>query len=1824
MAIAECELLEEPLTITIKVPGLPDSSGRLQWGIHKVPWTLNSTIATYVPEELQIEKVLLDGNFVHKEDWSLTRLRPDAELIVIPQFGSGYEALAIGIASMVTMTVASFMISMALAPSPADLSPRKDRGAESFSFSGFTLDTHAGVPIPVIYGRHKTAGVLISSFLSVVDSPDQRDPTKDVFNMLILLCHGEIEAIESVEINDQPYTNYKDITVYTRLGTNPQTAIPGFNELANTIEINFNIVPEGTATYTTNATNVIAFEVVVRWPGGLFRVNEKGSMKSNGYKYRVDYRVSGGGSWTEAGERRVDKEVRGQLTNIFRVDIPESIGPNQFDIKVYEIWVEEKSSGSTWEAVFAGVTEITRDTSFDNTYPGYALLGVRGIATDQLSGTVPNITSIVRGKKVRQWTDKLEPPVPPTTVLNPVVGLMEKGKRQYKVTYVTAVGETTASHASDVLDAPALSKIDIAVTASVQAGVTGINLYRTRGILPSPSTAISSYSLAAGNGDTEFAIFPGVYDYAIAFETADGETGLTVTDAEVAPADFYPGPDPFIVVDALTANGIFTNEDEYNYQDYLMDFAGNDPNIRREHYRNTINRFVQISLTGIPISSDIRVVGRKIYRRLNPIHYQIIVGGEEPNIEIGQTIPFDDINWKLIGSIYDNTTTTFVDKNVNPGKLPFSSTQSGANPDNIYKLVVSLPNTTATYTDNIVDASLSVTEPPTENLASVTPYWSNSFWTDKPPWVIYDMFSNPIYGLGRWISTTELNEQSFKDASDYCKALVDSGETYYSCTAQSGGASTVTLAVGASAINNIYVNKLAKIVGGQGSGQSSLITAYNGTTKVATVADAWTIQPNSTSLIEIHNTEERCNIDIVVNTAREALDLLLEEFAAPHRLSLLLINGKWSLLVDQPVEATQMFTMSNIDKDSFRLEFSSYRDRYNTFMTQYHDREKNFEIETLEIASRVDVDILDNPRRIRQQSFHGVTRRSQVLRESRYHLNNAFFLRRQITFDASIDSVLLTAGDTFWFQHDLPGYGLKGGRVVSATISTVTINKEVTISAGSIYKIRVRSVDISGVETFQEKVVTNAIGSHTVLTVDTNFSTIPSADDVYSFGIVPVVKFRAISVQDAGVASRRITGTEYSDSVYLENPILISVSQSSLPHPSAPPGQVEDLLGYEDSGIDFSIDPKSTIIIEWKRPSLDATKGLYNGVKVYLRNIKNNAYSVYSVINGNNIFTYKLINMPVGETFDIKVVSTSAYGVDANFDLAPVVRVSTTNIYFNPEVPRGLELFLQGNENSAYISDIFVSYFKGRDAKFTWKRVSPLGVLFRNGTYDYSYEFLNVGAYGQSNANLFIKDYQVQIIDITTNAILRTEFVVDPVYIYTYEKNLEDNSGSILRTFDISIRSRSTLNLLSNGTNILRVSNPIPDMSAVIPTVTSIVEGLTVDWSTYDVTQDFDLEKYVIYCDTSNPPTTLVGERSKSQTTFIIPNLIPGATYYVKIVPYDIFGAGTASVIVNGIPTRGDTQYLLTSPDAVSLTPSYNGMSYLAVDTSDSEIDLITVDSATNDLYWGETTFTGEEITALASKYSGATSYLAAPVVFDGTKLQAAVNVLAGSYLTYARLTKSGSKEVDPPSNLFAVTSIPTNSVAIAYYNNLVYYVWVDGTNVRFGTTDTSGSIQTAAITLGTIPGTATSGRIVMCVDSDGNAHVFNDMLDALSQYRIDYRKVSSTGTVLVATVGLLTSTGLFYKANVLLTALAFFDDNYVHLVYAKQLASSTKYTYNILYMRKDGTIERPGYVFYERNNSSVGIGTYNNTLKSFWLPFIKITADYDISILRFTKIGRY
>lgn len=98
--------------------------------------------------------------------------------------------------------------------------------------------------------------------------------------------------------------------------------------------------------------------------------------------------------------------------------------------------------------------------------------------------------------------------------------------------------------------------------------------------------------------------------------------------------------------------------------------------------------------------------------------------------------------------------------------------------------------------------------------------------------------------------------------------------------AQAGASTSITLPAGASAVTDFYKYQVVTLTGGTGAGQSRIVTAYNGTTKVATVDSAWATNPDATTTFVLRGMGSIAGA--TAPTASQVADAVWDEDLSTH------------------------------------------------------------------------------------------------------------------------------------------------------------------------------------------------------------------------------------------------------------------------------------------------------------------------------------------------------------------------------------------------------------------------------------------------------------------------------------------------------------------------------------------------------------------------------------------------------------------------------------------------------------------------------------------------------------------------------------------------------------------------------------------------------------------------------------------------------------------------------------------------------------------------------------------------------------------------------
>lgn len=256
-----------------------------------------------------------------------------------------------------------------------------------------------------------------------------------------------------------------------------------------------------------------------------------------------------------------------------------------------------------------------------------------------------------------------------------------------------------------------------------------------------------------------------------------------------------------------------------------------------------------------------------------------------------------------------------------------------------------------------------------------------------------------------------------------------------------------------------------------------------------------------------------------------------------------------------------------------------------------------------------------------------------------------------------------------------------------------------------------------------------------------------------------------------------------------------------------------------------------------------------------------------------------------GTTYEIRARSVSTSGlISDDYVLGLIATTKITGAEpSDPDVDqeilipnvRGLELEEQGNETD----------FGGRDAKFVWRPTS-VG------------QWLEMGSEGQLGASageldLYFRDYQVEV--WAGGKLVRTEWLIDPAFVYTYEKNAEDyyrqnTANGAWREFEVRVYCRGRLNQVSAKAASLSVQNPAPE----VPTQISIKPSLRSIQVSFAPSDDLDYRHTKLWLsDTSGftpSEDTLV---ATVDGPVAIQGLLDGTTYHLVMASYDAFGPGS-------------------------------------------------------------------------------------------------------------------------------------------------------------------------------------------------------------------------------------------------------------------------------------------------------------------------------------------
>ncbi len=346
----------------------------------------------------------------------------------------GFTAFAVG-------SMAGSVVAALTTPKPKMI--KDEDGPSSYIWNGTRNDDRAGVAKPILLGERLVGGKRIGlvrrreNTVPIRTGPSSYDDSSpeigsEKLEILLLIaghkCWGPVGVTDrnlpanlatnkpDVRINGSPYTNFSKIEVDWRVGNPGQSVITGFNVVRNTYDLAVDLSTSHATTpyvYTT-ADEVDAFEVLLTLPAGISHADNEKGIQKNTTRYKLEFRKLGDPTWINAdynpGDshgacRRLSANVRASRLETRRIakladGSPLPVG--RYEIRLQWISADHTDADTdTWQIFLTGINEEIQES---RNYEGEALLAIRGLATDQLNGPVPTITSVWRGALVEKYT----------------------------------------------------------------------------------------------------------------------------------------------------------------------------------------------------------------------------------------------------------------------------------------------------------------------------------------------------------------------------------------------------------------------------------------------------------------------------------------------------------------------------------------------------------------------------------------------------------------------------------------------------------------------------------------------------------------------------------------------------------------------------------------------------------------------------------------------------------------------------------------------------------------------------------------------------------------------------------------------------------------------------------------------------------------------------------------------------------------------------------------------------------------------------------------------------------------------------------------------------------------------------------------------------------------------------------------------------------------------------------------------------------------------------------------------------------------------------
>ena len=159
-------------------------------------------------------------------------------------------------------------------------------------------------------------------------------------------------------------------------------------------------------------------------------------------------------------------------------------------------------------------------------------------------------------------------------------------------------------------------------------------------------------------------------------------------------------------------------------------------------------------------------------------------------------------------------------------------------------------------------------------------------------------------------------------------------------------------------------------------------------------------------------------------------------------------NGQQlTVVMDRPVDPVWTYTNANVDESGFSYTFSARKSRHNAIQVEYADKENSYE-KAIEYVSD-DEEIRKHGLNVKKITAFGCTSRGQAHRTALWLLQTEKLETKTVTFTVGAEGLMHIPGDIIKVADTHYAGTNIGGRVLAINGTTVTLDREITLSGNS-------------------------------------------------------------------------------------------------------------------------------------------------------------------------------------------------------------------------------------------------------------------------------------------------------------------------------------------------------------------------------------------------------------------------------------------------------------------------------------------------------------------------------------------------------------------------------------------------------------------------------------------------------------------------------------------------------------------------------------------------------------------------------------------------------